>query len=359
MHELGFYCLAGGAKTPRDLIRECQEAERTGLGSGFLSERFHVKEAATACGAMGAVTERLGIGTGVTNLTTRHPVVLAAHATTMHRLTGGRYMLGLGRGIVPQMRGMGLGTTTTAELEEGVALLRRLWRGEVVMGYEGRLGSFPGIVLDTTFDEDIPLGLVAFGPNSLALGGRLFDAVVLHTFFTDETTARMVRIVRDAAEQAGRDPASVRIWSVLATVGDHVPYETQLMKTVGRLATYLQAYGDLMVETNGWDPAVLARFRADPKVAAFAGAIDQRATVEELEHFATLIPDEWLAPSASGSAESCAKTVLGQFDLGVDSVILHGADPLELEPVVDAYRQVRPHERFAHLAANPGAFART
>ena len=31
---------------------------------------------------------------------------------------------------------------------------------------------------------------MAFGPNSLALGGRAFDMVVLHTFFTDETLVR-------------------------------------------------------------------------------------------------------------------------------------------------------------------------
>ncbi len=88
---------------------------------------------------------------------------------------------------------------------------------------------------------------------------------------------------------------------MLATIGDHLPEDIRLKKTVGRLATYLQAYGDLMVETNDWDPAVLARFRADPFVAGFRGAIDANATTEELEHVATLIPDEWLAPAATGS----------------------------------------------------------
>ena len=34
------------------------------------------------------------------------------------------------------------------------------------------------------------------------------------------------------------------------------------MTTVGRLATYLQGYGDLLVETNRWDPAVLERTSA-------------------------------------------------------------------------------------------------
>ena len=105
------------------------------------------------------------------------------------------------------------------------------------------------------YKAEIPLTLTAFAKNSLNLGGRVFDAVVLHTFFSDETTEYCVRTVKKAAEEAGRDPAKVRVWSCFATVGDHLPEEVRLKKTVGRLATYLQGYGDLMVRTNNWDPA--------------------------------------------------------------------------------------------------------
>ena len=111
----------------------------------------------------------------------------------------------------------------------------------------------------------------------------------------------------------------------------------RLKKTVGRMATYLQAYGDLMVSTNGWDPAALDRFRTDPFVAGFRGAIDQTATTEELEHVATLIPAAWLATAATGSPQQCVATVQSQFDLGADGVILHGASPAELEPIIDAW----------------------
>ena len=82
----------------------------------------------------------------------------------------------------------------------------------------------------------------------------------------------------------------------------------------------------------------LARFRADPFVAGFRGALDGKATTAELEHVATLIPDEWLAPAATGSPEQCAAAVHHQLDLGADAVILHGAAPAELAPVVEAYR---------------------
>ena len=108
------------------------------------------------------------------------------------------------------------------------------------------------------------------------------------------------------------------------------------MKSVGRLGTYLQGYGDLLVRTNGWDPEVLRRFRADSVVQSVPG-LDTVATTEQLEHVATLLPDEWLAPSATGSAEQCVAAVRNQFALGCDGVIMHGCSPDELRPVVEVY----------------------
>lgn len=353
-NELGYYALGGHVESPRDLIAECREAEALGLGATFLSERFNVKEACTSCGAIGAVTERLGIASAATNINTRHPMALAAHSTTMHRLTGGRYMLGIARGLKPQIEGFGLKVSTTAQMEEFATLMRRLWRGEKVVGYEGAIGKFPGIQLDPRFDEDIPFGIVGFGPNMLEFGGRVCDAVILHTYFSDEATARLVKTVKDSAERAGRDPSHVRVWSVFATIGDHLDPKLQLKKTVGRLATYLQVYGDLLVETNRWDKAVLQRFREAPIIANMKGWVDAKATHEELELIAELLPDEWLAPAATGTPEQCAQKILGQFDLGVDSVIMHGATPTELAPIMPAYARLRPAGRFDRLPANPG-----
>jgi probable F420-dependent oxidoreductase len=354
MNELGFYTLAGAPRSPRELIDEVRDAEAMGIGACFISERFNVKEAATLCGAAGAVSNRIGIATAATNHNTRHPVVTAAWATTMHFLTEGRFSLGLGRGIDAVFAAFGLPKIKTAQIEDFVGLMRRLWRGETIVGHDGPAGRYPVLRLDPAFDLHIPLTFTAFGPNSLALGGRAFDAVVLHTFFTDETTARCVRAVKFAAEAAGRDPAAVRVWSCFATIGDHLPEPVRLKKTVGRMATYLQAYGDLMVRTNGWDPKVLARFRSHPLVANFRGAIDQLATTAQLEEIAGLIPADWLAAAATGSVAHCVEKVRGQFALGCDGVILHGAAPRELAPIVAEYREQRRAESFAGWPANPG-----
>ncbi len=353
MNEIAFYTLAGAPKSPRDLIDEVQQAESLGIGGCFISERFNIKEAATLSGAVGAVSSEIGIATAATNHNTRHPMVTAAFAMTMHKLTGGRFSLGLGRGIAPLFDAYGLPHIKTAQIEDFVGLMRRIWRGEIVVGHDGPAGQYPLLTMGPDYDEHIPMTFTAFGPNSLALGGRAFDAVVLHTFFTDETTARCVQTVKRAAEEAGRDPATVRVWSCFATVGDHLPEAVRLKKTVGRMATYLQGYGDLMVETNRWDPAVLQRFREDELVAGFRGALDATGTTEQLEHVASLIPEAWLAPAATGTPEQCVAKIQGQFDLGCDGVIMHGASPAELEPIVAAYRKARPAGRFDHLAANP------
>ncbi|KPM56030.1 luciferase [Frankia sp. R43] len=354
--ELGFYTLAGHSGSPRDLVDEVRQAEELGLGSAFISERFSTKDAATLSGAAGAVSDTIGIATAATNHNTRHPIVTATMATTMHRLTGGRFALGLGRGFDGLFKALGLAPITGAQIEDVVGLLRRLWKGEMVLGHDGPAGKFPYLHQDRDFDEDIPILIAALGTRTLELAGRCLDAVVLHTFYSDAAVTEALAAVARGAKSVGRDPAEVRVWSVLATVSDEIPEDRRLLKTIGRLASYLQGYGDLMVRVNDWDPAVLERFRADTFVRGFKGAFDAKATTAELEHLATLIPAEWIATSATGSPRQCADAVARQFDLGVTGVIMHGATPTELTSVVDAYRGIRP-PAVRDLPANPGRVA--
>ncbi|QNJ90096.1 TIGR03857 family LLM class F420-dependent oxidoreductase [Mycolicibacterium fluoranthenivorans] len=336
--ELGFYLLAGaGGDGPAGLVDEARHGEALGFGTGFFAERWNFKEAGAQSGAACAVTTRMHIGTAATNFNTRHPLITGAMAATCHRLSGGRFILGIGRGV-PQYSALGVSAATTAQLEDFAQVMRRLWRGEIIAAHDGPIGKYDVLLLDPDFNEDIRLGLVAFGPNTLALGGRAFDDVILHTYFAPETLQRCVAIVKRAAEKAGRDPQAVRVWSCLATIGDHLPEELRLKKTVARLATYLQAYGDLLVRTNGWDPAVLLKFRSDSVVQSVAGAIDHKATRDQIEHIGTLLPDEWLSVAATGSPQQCAARVREEFAYGADAVITHGATPTQLEPVIAAYR---------------------
>jgi 5,10-methylenetetrahydromethanopterin reductase len=354
--ELGFYTLAGHSDSPRDLVDEVRLAEELGLGAAFISERFNLKDAPTLCGAAAAVSERIGIATAATNNNTRHPLVTATFATTMHRLTGGRFTLGLGRGFDGLFRAMGLPPIRSDQILDAIKIFRQLWNGGTVAGHDGPAGQYPYLHQDDTFHEEIPLMLVAIGEKTLEFAGGCMDAVVLHTFLSDEALERSVAAVRRGAERADRDPNSVRIWSVLATVGDHIDEELRLKKTAGRLASYLRGYGDVLVKANEWDPAVLDRFRSDPFVKGFSGAFDARATTADLEYLSTILPAEWMGAAATGTPRQCTESILRQFELGADSVILHGATPVELEPIVASYRMQRPEE-LSHKPSNPGRSA--
>ena len=335
--ELGCYLLAGQPSSSRDILDEVRVAEELGLGAAFISERYNKKEIAVLAGAAGAASENIRIISAATNHNTRHVMVTAGMVQTMQSLTGGRFTLGIGRGISALQDAYGIPHVTTAQMEDFASILRRLFRGEVIFGHDGPAGKFPVLHLDSSLDEYLPLALVAFGDRTLELGGRVFDDIVLHTYFTDETTARCVEVVKRAAEQAGRDPEQVHVWSCFATIGDHLPEDLRLKKSVGRLGTYLQGYGDLLVRTNGWDQAVLARFLGDETIKSVGGALDGVGTPEQLEHAAGLIPDEWLQASATGSPAQCVAAIRNQFALGCDGVIMHGSTPQELRPIVEEY----------------------
>jgi alkanesulfonate monooxygenase SsuD/methylene tetrahydromethanopterin reductase-like flavin-dependent oxidoreductase (luciferase family) len=98
---------------------------------------------------------------------------------------------------------------------------------------------------------------------------------------------------------------------------------------------------------------VLERFRSDPVVASIFGAIDGKASNEQLDHIATLLPDEWLAAAATGTPSQCVERIRQELSYGADRVILHGATPDELEPIIAEYNRAEPKRRHpARIAAS-------
>jgi 5,10-methylenetetrahydromethanopterin reductase len=351
--ELGCYCLPGHTKSPVDLLAEVRTAEQLGLGSAWISERFDVKEAGVCIGAAGAVTERIFLGTAATNINTRHPALTATLGATAARLTGGRFALGVARGVGIRSKMFGIGDVDQTKLRDFFLLMKRLWKGERVGDYAGPLGELPYVYLGDWIDEDIPILYCGFGPKSLEFAGGVFDGVILHTFMSNEAVAGAVALVQRGAEKAGRDPLAVKVWSVLATL--HAPSDEQRLRgLVARMATYLQApgYGELLVAANGWDAGVLHRFREDALVAEMRGGIDTVATLEQLAHIEALIPEEWI-PAAVGTGEACRERIVEQFRAGAYGVILHASHPRELAPILDAYARARDVARFAGRRARP------
>ena len=350
--ELGFYGLPGHSRTPRDILKQAQDAETLGIGNIMISERADYKEISALCGAVAAVTDSLYIGTSGTNLNTRHPVITASMGSTLNSLSEGRFALGLAKGVGLRWRAMNVDFPTFEREAEFIALMRKLWRGERELGHTSALGNYPALQLADYVNEDIPVLYIGFGPNSLHQAGKVYDGAHLHTFMSNQALSEAVANFRAGETEAGRSGG--KLWSVFATACD-VSDERYLKLIVARLATYLQipGYGEALVGVNGWDMDTLAAFRSAPVVAGMSGAIDSVASFTELAEIEKLIPEHW-RPAAVGDAQACAKRWVEQFEAGADGLIIHASTPEEFAPVLAEYEKIRPSQLFEGRTNRPG-----
>ncbi len=106
-----------------------RQAEAAGFEYAWLFDS-HVlwQEAYVLLTLMATASERLRLGTCVTNPATREPSVTASALATLNQVSGGRMDLGIGRGDSDR-RVLGKGPTTMATLEEAIHLIRDLVEG--------------------------------------------------------------------------------------------------------------------------------------------------------------------------------------------------------------------------------------
>ena len=120
--------------------------------------------------ALGA-TAGLQVGIGVSNLRTRHVSVVANLARTLGEAHPGRFRLGLGAGS-SSTGAIGVGSSPSHELRDGISLLR-----ELLGGHEVDLGAGP--VQLTSDPVPVEVLLAATGPRNLELAGEIADGVIM------------------------------------------------------------------------------------------------------------------------------------------------------------------------------------
>jgi probable F420-dependent oxidoreductase len=150
-----------------------------------------------------AGTKRLMVGPFVTNPATRDWTVTASVFATLNEMYGNRTVCGIGRGD-SAVRVTNGAPTTLRELREAVHVIRELANSRAVE-YKGATLRFPWSV-----GSRLDVWVAAYGPIALKLAGEVGDGYILQLADVD-IAAWMIAAVRRAAEDAGRDPASIRI----------------------------------------------------------------------------------------------------------------------------------------------------
>jgi 5,10-methylenetetrahydromethanopterin reductase len=154
--------------------------------------------------AVARSTERLALGTWVTNPLSRHPVVTASAAATLDELAPGRVYIGIGAGGTGVWH-LGLKEARLTQLEEYVVAVRALLR-EGRARYENQDAR-----LDWA-DRRIPIIVAAHGPASIRLAGRIGDGVVIGLGVTPEVVRGSLGLLAEGAREAGRSPDELDVW---------------------------------------------------------------------------------------------------------------------------------------------------
>jgi probable F420-dependent oxidoreductase len=193
---------------PEHSIEATVELAKRGEAAGFeyawlFDSHVLWREPYVLLALMAEHTERLRLGTCVTNPGTREPSVTASALATLNDISRGRMDLGIGRGDSAR-RVLGKPPITLANTEEAIKVIRDL--------VEGRAVTYEGTELQLTWTGKwkLPVWVAGYGPMALAMTGRVADGVILQLGDPD-----LIRWfggqVREAAAAAGRDPGEIKV----------------------------------------------------------------------------------------------------------------------------------------------------
>ena len=191
-----------------------REAERLGVDVAWVPEAWSY-DAVAPIAAAAAVTERIRLGTGIVQLGSRTPALLAMTALTLQKISDGRFLLGLGTSgpqVMEGFHGVEFGRPVT-RTRETIDIIRMATRGER-LEYEGDVYQLPlpdgeGKAIRTRAElAHVPIYLASLGPANLRLTGAAADGWIGNSFFC-ETADVFLDEIRAGAESAGRSLADI------------------------------------------------------------------------------------------------------------------------------------------------------
>lgn len=194
----------------REELALYREAEALGYTDLWTLE-VNAHDAWTPLALAATVTTTARLGTAIVSTYTRTPSVIAMHAAALDEAAPGRVCLGLGSSsvvIVQDWNGIPF-ERPLQKVRDVIQVLRPLLAGEKVTAQLPTL-AVNGFRLARPPAHPVPIYLGALREKMLRLAGELADGVILN-FLGPHDVRRPIAVVREAAQQAGRDPRDVEI----------------------------------------------------------------------------------------------------------------------------------------------------
>lgn len=300
------------AGVPADRVADvARTAERLGFGSLWAPEDYPERPAAVMAALALAATSTITVGTGVTSLATRHPLVAAMEAATLAEAAPGRTAAGVGLGLPGTLVPLGaLPARPLSAVRSRACAVRDLLAGGTV-SLDDPDALLDGVSLAHPPASPPPLVLGALGPRMLALAGEIADGLIVSSLGTEAYLRHAIATAGAAADAAGRGRPRITAFAWYHLTDADAAGRDVLRPNVAGALGFIGP-GPL-TDADGW---------SDELAALIA---DERPVVET-------IPDTWVDEMVvAGVASTCARGIARRLRAGADEVIIcpMGADPVE------------------------------
>lgn len=326
----------------KELTEYVQIAERLGVNAVWSAEAWG-HDSITALAYLAGQTEKIRLGTGIMQISARAPSMTAMTALSMHDISDGRFILGLGVSgpqVVEGLHGVPY-RAPLSRLKETVEILRMAFRGEK-LSFDGKYHTLPrpggeGKAIRLNHPPaDIPIFLATLAPKSLEFTGAAADGWLGTSFSPDHADAHLAYI-REGAAKAGRSMEDIELQAACqVSVGENV--EEIIDSRRPSVAFQMGAMGS--AQTNFYNDAFKRAGFTDDALAI------QKLWIEgKRDEAAKRVPDEMVTQfGAFGTPEMVKERFKTYEACGITSLSLR-IDPdqpqkeriAELEQVMDLF----------------------
>jgi 5,10-methylenetetrahydromethanopterin reductase len=317
----------------RDGMRYSQLAEQAGFEAVWQAESRLVREATVPMAAYAAVTDRIGIGSGVVNTWTRNVGLLAATFSTLDDLAPGRVKLGLGAWWDPLAAKVGIHRHHMLTcMRETVEAVRRLLAMERVT-FHGEFVHLDDVEIDIVHGDrspkNVPIYIGATAMKMMELSAEIGDGVVLNYLVGPAYNREAMEHLAIGAARAGRTIEDVDRPQLVVCSLD--PDRSLALDRARELVTQYLGQQPHIMKASGVAPELLEEIGAKLTWPA------SEAQIQEAMH---LVPDEVVQLiTASGTADECRAKVQEYIESGCTCPILY---PLgdDVEAMIEAFATV-------------------
>lgn len=272
-------------KTLDESVARAKAAERLGFESVWTTQLPDARDAALVLAAYAGATQRVGLGTGVLPIYTRHPTAMVQMAATLDELSGGRFILGIGishKVTVESMWGLRLDSPVDA-MREYLEILRASLR-DGAAAVEGKHFSARW-AYSAPRRAELPIMISALNPRMLELAGERADGVVLWMCSPAYIRDQVIPTLTAGRQKAGK---SLEGFEIVAAVpvcltSDRAAAQAVFRQTVERYANL--PYYRKMMDASGFKSELEAGAISDGMMDELAGIGDESQVREAIRRY--------------------------------------------------------------------------